>query len=294
MLRFSQIVVLLTSLMSACPPLTASGREVPKKQTEIWIGDVLGSAESIRYKSYVLEKRTREVELDLGTETALSIDVSYAVLKRNRRVLARFDGDIYFGAGNAVRFGLVSILGGPTKQAVISQDIFRGGAQWIVNLAGKPRIIFNGMHWSVGREGDDMTIVDLDGDGVFEVIVPITDFYSLQDKMSMSQIPLPEIVFRYDLKRKKYLPANPRFRNYLFGEIRKLDSRNTIKDEFAIRSAVLHMVLTHIYAGRRKEGWQIYNRTYRLDDRVELKRRIKSTLRQQPVYNFIYRRARRK
>src|SRR5262249_51457225 len=146
-------------------------------------------------------------------------DVFYGVLEYKKRTLLKFDDDIYFGEGNDVRFGLVSLLGGSAKQAVVSQDIPRGGTQWIVTLGRRPRIIFDGPRWSVGGEGDDMRIVDLDGDGVYEVSAPIADFYQLQDKMSISQIPLPEIVFRYDNRLRTYLPANRHFQPYLLKQI---------------------------------------------------------------------------
>lgn len=258
---------------------------------EIWIGDVLSDDDRITYRGYVIQRKSRTVVDEMAPKP---IDISYAVLNRNRKRLMTFDANVYFGAGNSTRFGLIALLGNHTKQAIISQDVYRGGNQWIVALSRQPRVIFDGRIWSVGREGDDLGIVDIDGDGVYEITFPITSFYQLHDKMAMSQIPLPEIVFRYDPKLKTYLPANRRFRNYLLGRTSRLDSLATTDDEFAVRSAILDVVLTRIYAGRESDAWRFYNRTYTLDDKAAIKRRIKSILREQPVYNFIYRRSRRK
>lgn len=276
-------------------PALQSPKEMAPK--EIWIGDVLTRDNRLSYGDYVIEKRQRKTRYNYPREAnspSLWIDVSFAVLKRRGKVLARFDDNIFFGMGNDTRFGLVSLLGGRAKQAVISQDVPRTGTQWIVALSERPRVIFDGPRWSVGREGDDMGIIDLDADGVYEITVPITDFYELQDKMSMSQIPLPEIVFRYDRAGRKYLPANPQFENHLLGEISTLDDRLSSKDPFELRSAVLNKLLTYVYVGRERAGWEFYERSYNLNDKAEIRHRVESILRKEPVYKFIYNRTKKR
>src|SRR5205823_10891607 len=108
------------------------------------------------------------------------------------------DDNIYFGMGNDTRFGLISLLGSSAKQAVISQDVPRTGTQWVITLSKHPRVIFDGPRWAVGREGDDMGLIDLDGDGVYEISVMITDFYDLHDKISMIQFLFPIVFIIYD------------------------------------------------------------------------------------------------
>ena len=215
------------------------------------------------------------------------IDVSYAVLKRKGSVLAKFDGNIYFGMGNDTRFGLFSLLGGPNKQLIVSQDLPRGGTQWVVSLLSQPRIILDGRNWAVGREGDDLRIVDLDHDGVFEIIVPITDFYDLQDKLPIARIPLPEIIFKYDTRTMKYVPANPRFESYGLHGIRDREVAPTA-DEFDRRAMALQKLLASIYVGKQRQAWDLYNRSYKLSDKEEIRRRVKAILIRQPVYKFIY------
>lgn len=278
-------VCALTLVNSTVAISNAQPKREPK---EIWLGDVLSDEDRITYRGYVLQRKNRTV---VDPEIALKpIDVSYAVLNRNRKRVMKFDANVYFGLGNATRFGLVSILGNHTKQAIISQDVYRGGNQWIVTLSRHPRIIFDGDAWSVGREGDDLGIGDIDGDGVYEITVPITDFYLLHDKMSMSQIPLPSIIFRYHRVKRTYLPANRRFRTYLLQDLESIDLHLNSSDPFAQKSAVLKKLLTYIYIGRRREGWRLFDRTYAFDDREEIKNRVKSILRRQPVYRFIYKR----
>ncbi|HVS81602.1 MAG TPA: hypothetical protein VHE60_07690 [Pyrinomonadaceae bacterium] len=215
------------------------------------------------------------------------IDVTYAVLKRKGIVLAKFDDNIYFGMGNDTRFGLFSFLDGPTKQLVISQDIFRGGTQWIISLSPQPRIIFDGPDWAVGREGDDMRTIDLDHDGVFEISVPITDFYDFQDKLPIARIPLPEIIFKYDARAMKYVPANPFFESYALHGISDLEVEKST-DEFDQRAMALENLLAFIYVGKQNQAWDFYNRSYNLSDKEEIRRRVKAILIRQPVYKFIY------
>jgi hypothetical protein len=255
------------------------------------ITDAFVKGDKLTYEGYVIQRRNKKVKLDYPWEMKappLWVEVSYAVITRKRRFIAKFDGGIYFGAGNSTRFGLLSFLGDKTKQLVVSQDISRGGTQWVASLVPRFHLIFDGPAFHVGREADDMGIIDLDGDGVYEITVPITDFYELQDKLSISQIPLPEIIFKYDPLKRKYLPANPLFPRYLLNGIGTLEGDVSGNDQFAIRSAVLDKLLTYIYVGREREAWAFYARAYTLDDREEIKRRVKSILRKQPVYKFIY------
>jgi hypothetical protein len=263
----------------------------PLKET--WIGDVLFDDDRLSYNGYAVERRHKKIRYDYPPKMRSRsswFGVSYAVIGRKARVLAKFDDNIYFGmGGNNIRFGLFSFLGGPTRQLVISQDIFRAGTQWVISLSPRPHIIFDGPKWAAGREGDDMRIIDLDNDGVYEITVPITDFYDLQDKMSMSQIPLPEIIFKYDPRKRSYRPANSLFQGYLLQGLK--DSTDVdMLDETNHRSIVIGTTLTLVYSGRRTEGWKYFDRTYKLKDKEEIRRRVKSILVRQPVYNFIYNR----
>jgi hypothetical protein len=257
---------------------------------EISLGDVLSGDDTLSYNRYVVEKRHRRVREDHPTKMQLGpswIDVSYAVLKRRGRVLAKFDDNIYFGVGNDIRFGLFSFLDGPTKQLAVSQDIFREGKQWVVSLAPRPRIIFDGPDWAVGREGDDMGMIDLDHDNVFEITVPITDFYDFQDKLPISRIPLPEIIFKYDSAAGKYVPANPNFASYALRGVSDRKIEQTA-DELDQRAMALGNLLTLIYVSKQSQAWDFYDRSYKLADKEEIARRVKAILNRQPVYSFIY------
>jgi hypothetical protein len=246
--------------------------------------------DDIHYNGYTIQRRSRKARLQYPEEMHEKdhwVDVSYIAIKRNGHLVKKFDADIYFGAGNLASAGFFPFLGGTTQEVFISQDRYRGGCQWIVSLSPRFRVIFDGEKFGVGREASDLSAVDLDKDGIYEIVAPIADFYQLQDKMSISQIPLPDIVFKYDRKKEEYLPANPRFQEYVLEGLIDLSNVNSA-DDFQYRSVVLDRLLAFIYAGKRNEAWEYFDRSYNLQDKEDLKLRVKSILKRQPVYEFIY------
>ena len=257
---------------------------------EIWMGDVLSDDKTLNYNEYVVETRHREVSDDYPIK-GRRIEMSYVVLKRRGKVLLTFDDNIYFGMGNSTSFGLFAFLPGKTKQLVVSQNIFRGGTQWVVDLSSAPRIVFDGPAWNVGREGDDMRIVDLDGDGVFEIGVPLCSFYGFE-RLSPATTPLPEIIFKYSRGDHKFLPANPHFANHLLGDVvgrtQTVPVAHDEVDRMYHLGAVLGIVLDYVFAGREQEAWTFYDQAYKLPDKQRIKREVRARLRESPVYRFIY------
>lgn len=258
---------------------------------EIWMGDILFDEDTLSYKGYVVEMRNRKVRDDYPVKTRTRwIDVSYAVLKRKGKVLIEFDDNIYFGMGNSTRFGLFSFLPSKAKQLVVSQDVFRGGTQWVINLSPRPRIVFDGPNWEVGREGDDMKIMDLDGDGVFEISVPLCIFYGFKN-LSPAATPLPAIIFKYSKQARRYLPANPQFADHLLAEMRN-QMQNLPRPDDEVEKmnhlgGVLGIVLDYVFAGREQEAWTFYDQAYKLPDKQNIKRQVRARLSQNPVYRFI-------
>ena len=254
-----------------------------KSPTDDWtsFSDLLTEDDRLNYNGYLIERRYKSVKLDVS----LTEDQGYVVFSKNGKFIRSFDGMVYSGLGNIAEFGLFSFLGTNTKQLAISQDVFRGGKQWIVDLSGKPRVIFDGDSWGVGRESGDSIMRDIDGDDTFEISLPITDFYSFMDKMSVSQCPLPSITFKYDSSEKRYVPIS-----HLLNELNSSGQLDPSKksDEFYTRSMILDHTLELIYGGKRDQAWQYFNTTYNLDDKKEFERRVKDILRDQPVYKYIY------
>lgn len=248
-------------------------------------------AERLAYHGYLVKRLYKTVKFDdwqNGRERAKSLEVSYAVLLYNEKVLARFYDGIYHPMGNSTTFGLFSLLGVHTKQLVVAQSVWRGGSYWIVDLAPRLKVIYCSHEWGISTE--PIRAVDVDHDGVDEILQHVSAFYTLQDKLPISQIPFPEVIFKHDAQGAKYLPANTLHRDYLLREIE--ESKKTIsepsKTNFNHLADVLNVALRFVYAGEEKEGWSFDDRVYQLPDKEEVRARVFAVLKDEPVYKFIY------
>lgn len=270
--------------ISTSPPLnnqpTQSGKPVMIEE-RLSFGDLLTDDEALEYNGYRIETKFKNVTLDKMTDK----DPGYIVLSEGGNQILKIDAMLYQLSAQNIGFGLFSFIGNSNQQIAISEDHGRGGRQWIMDVSNKPRLIFDGEAWGVGRESDDSEIRDVDGDGIFELSLPITDFYSFMDKMAVGNVPLPMITFKYDPQKRQYFPAN---------YVLDLDEPKPPEipldgNDLYFRSRVLDHMLTLIYQGKRQQAWQYFNSTYNLDDKKEIERRVKTILQNQPVYKYIYR-----
>jgi hypothetical protein len=225
------------------------------------------------------------------------IELSYAVIKKNGRVLAKFDSPhLHGGLMNATNIGLFPFLGGKTKQLIISQTLPRTGKHWIVDLTANPKVLFDSGDYEVGRE--EIWAVDLDGDGVYEVGLYVTSFYGAFNQLSVMNTPLPTVVFRYEKRAGRYLPANHRFQDYLLEgietEIKNLPTEIGLLPSSAgelYLARRLDVLLQFIYAGKEKEGWEFFDKAYTLPDADKIKAIVKEELQKAPAYKFIRKRS---
>jgi hypothetical protein len=248
--------------------------------------------DEILFQRYRLKRLTKKVSLDDWPKEhgrATTLEVSYATLVQNGKVLETFDDGLYHPMGNSIDFGLFPLLGVHAKQLVVAQTIWRGGAYWIVNFAPRAQVIYHSSEWSVGT--DEISAVDLDHDGVEEIFQRVIAFYSLQDKLAIAQIPLPEVVFKYDAQAARYLPANSRHKDYLMRDIEEFKATisEPSKYNFNHLACVLAVTLRLIYAGEEKKGWEFFDKVYQLPDKEEIKARVLALLKDEPVHRFIYR-----
>lgn len=260
---------------------SSSSIEEPKQIDSIFV-----DKESLTYNGYDVVKLKKNVKLEYPPDMKskpFSVEVSYAVLRKGNKVVNTFDG-VYFGAGNATDFGLFPFLGKETKQLAVSQTIPRGGRHWVVDLSADARVIFDSGNYGVGRE--EFYVIDIDKDGVYEISLPITEFYMFEN-MSMSETPLPTIIFKYNEKARKYFPANPMFQDYLLAGIEnQIKQLNT--NESSYLSDRLDIVLRYVYAGKEEEAWTFFDKEYKLPNKEEIKSKIKSVLKDESAYKYIY------
>src|SRR5262247_2385603 len=259
------------------PPASAQ----PK---EILMSDIFTKEESLSYNGFKIAKLE---SIAKGSENE-RIEFSYAVIKKNGRVLAKFDS-FRDGLMNATDIGLFPFLGGKTKQLIISQTLPRTGRHWIVELAANPKVLFDSGDYEVGRE--EVLAVDLDGDGVYEISLFVTSFYGAFNQLSVSATPLPTVVFKYDKRAGRYLPANHRYRDYLLKGIETEISElpTAVGERYLARR--LDVLLRLLYAGKEKEGWEFFEKAYTLPDADKIKAIVNEEIQKAPAYKFIRKRS---
>ncbi|HEV2663816.1 MAG TPA: hypothetical protein VG324_02845 [Blastocatellia bacterium] len=251
------------------------------------MSDIFNKEESLSYNGFKIAKLE---SIAKGSENE-QIEFSYAVIKKNGRVLAKFDS-FRDGLMNATDIGLFPFLGGKTKQLIISQTLPRTGRHWIVELTPNPKVLFDSGDYEVGRE--EVWTVDLDGDGVYEIWLYVTTFYNEFDQLSVMLTPLPIVVFRYDKQVGRYLPANHRYRDYLLEGIEtEISALPTEISPLPSSAGMLYLarrldvLLQFLYAGKEKEGWEFFDKAYTLPDADKIKAKVKEVLRNAPAYKFI-------
>jgi hypothetical protein len=239
-----------------------------------------GSYRVARLEKTAYEKDSRE-----------RVPATYAVLKKNGRKLATFDG-VYHSLRNDTRFGLAPLLGGGTRQLVISETIPRNGRHWIVDLDSGGKIIFDSGRWGLGEE--DVCVRDIDGDGVYEIRMRIVTFWGFCATSSGEKV-MPDVVFKYVSRLSQYQPDVRGFVERLTGiedAVRAIDPRQDPSEGVgAYLAARLNILLRYTYAGRERDGWSFFEAAYNQPDKREVKKQILTALRDDPVYQFI--RARR-
>jgi hypothetical protein len=265
--------------------------EVKNQEGEISIEPMI--AGKFTYGRYLVRKHHRKIKIEDAVEEGRQscFDDEYATLIHNRRTVFRFDA-IFAPLGNSIQIGLLSLLGRGPKQLLVSQDTFRSGRQWVVSLARSPHIIYDGGMWATGREVDDLSIIDLDADGIYEIRVPTCIFYGFAN-LNPASTPLPTIIFKYSRKAGRYLPANPRYASYLLAKVedrkRRVHPSGDQINNMDHLGDVLSIVLDYVFAGNQRAAWTFYDQTYKLPDKDKIKTEILTELSRSPVYRFLNR-----
>ncbi len=242
--------------------------------------DIFTSEDSLSYNGFNITTVAK-------TSKNKSQDLSYAIIKKNGKVVAKFDGSTDEPM-NATEIGLFPLLGGKTRQLIISQTVPRGGRHWIVELTADLRVLFDSGDYEVGRE--DVSAVDIDNDGVYEITLPVTIFYGAFDRLSVMNTPLPTVIFRYEKQAGRFLAANHRYRDHLLNGIENEISNLTYEIGERYLARCLDLLLRFLYAGEEKVGWEFFDKAYTLPDAVRIKAKVKEVLQKAPAYKFIRRR----
>ena len=247
--------------------------------------DEFADTDTLSYRGYQIRRHHKTVNFDFLPNRS-QVEVSYALLTKRNKTVAAFDG-VYHPMGNETQFGLFKLLRNGSRQLVVEQNCWRAGAHWIVDFSRGFRLIYDSSTWNVGRE--ELSVIDLDGDGQDEIIQTSNAFYEFMDIMAMGAIPQPRIIFKYDARAGRYVPANRSFPEYIRKSM-TTDLELIQQEQAKLPDAVLPVVLDYIYLGQEKKGWKYFERACGYCDKQELRQRIKAILRKDPVYRYTYRR----
>lgn len=243
--------------------------------------------DSLSYKGYVIEKAHNKAE-----------DSWFAALKKGNHTFAKFEA----GQNKEwTNFGLFPFTGGVARQLVVEQ--YSGGAHccysyWIYDLdSSSPRLLFDNARYGTGNQ---LLPSDFDNDGSFEFSHSVMAFDYFH--MSHASSVFPQALFAFDKEAGEFRPVNRRLQAYALrgieDDIKEFErlkrqpeaDRDDIYSERYF-SAVLQVALKYIYAGKREEGWAFFNREYKTHEgisREKMRAEIEETLREEPVYKYIY------
>ncbi len=187
-------------------------------------------------------------------------------------------------------FGFASLLGGETKQLIVSQTVPRGGRHWIVDISSDGATLFDSYDWDLGRE--EVCVHDFDGDGISEISMLLTSFWGF-GAMSMAESPMRDVVFKYEANVRKYMPDKSAFLRGLTDideDVRKIDPNENPREgsKGSYLATRLDILLRYVYAGRDSYGWSFFDRAYNLTHKRDVKREIKRILDSEPVYRYVY------
>jgi hypothetical protein len=267
--------LLLIFLTTANLPIHAQG-----------LNRVFTKRDRLVYQGYVITRSAKSGE-DSWTIT----------VKKNKRILRRFKiGDTM--SRDWARFGLFNFLGGAGKQLIV--EGYSGGAHccWqykIIGLTPRFRVLYDSDDWKTGYE---LKPADLDKDGVYEFTQSVMTFDNFP--ISHADSRFPPVVFQYNPRAGKYLPANRRFPSRILQGVKtnqmKIAEWNQApglgelnagsRSDYA--AEVLGVFFRYLYSGQRKKAWDFFENNYKLGDKQEIMSDIKNILQGCAIYNYLY------
>lgn len=233
-------------------------------------------------KKIKVEKHDREFD-----EKAEIYD---AVITKNGKQVAKFDG-VFYPLGNKMDFALFSFFDKPNEQLVIVDTTNRYEEDWIVDLSKDFKVLFSSREYDIFSGG--LTWIDFDDDGVFEItLAKYDDIF----QFSSASRPSNSIIFQYNKKLGKFLPASHKLQEFTLKNIAEQIQRFEADDEKQF-SDVLEITLNYLYAGKEDEGWKFFDENFtpadsrfigkKVEDKEKAREEIKNALNENPVYQFI-------
>ncbi|MEO6393120.1 MAG: hypothetical protein ABIP75_14825 [Pyrinomonadaceae bacterium] len=286
--RWRDVGLLMLLLVVACerpvarnvskPVATTNQPAAMERAQLVTMEGVFTTSESLEYLGFRVNRRHKRVLLEgIGT------NVSYGILRHGAQEIAQFDG-LYHPSGNSTNFGLFPFLGGKQSQLVVEQSTQRNWRHWIIRLSPEYHVVFDSRDFGVDGE---LRAVDPDADGVYEIWKRVSAFYFF-DNLSASDSPLVDVLFRYDARADRYLPAGQSLSEFSLKGIEEEIKNAYDANEPRYESNVLHIVLRYVYAGRERDGWAYYEREFTSPKKEQIRSDVLRMLKKERVHAFIY------
>jgi hypothetical protein len=281
---------------SSQQPPVASQPEQPKENDEkksVYDLFVPKTQKSLSYNGYTLTKTSKKVWVK-EERTDAPITVPYSVLTRKGKTIKRFEFSDF--SLTSPDFGWLNSSGNQAKHILVGQTEPRSGRFWVISLFPRYRVLFDTNDFGGSRQ--DIWITDIDKDGTYELKVVTYGCISIGLEYNLLCTPQPEIIFKYDKKTDKYLPANHLLESYALegiaeriGRLKPTSEKPSITNSKAVEECVdfremTEIFLDFIYAGKENQAWAFFDKFYNLPDRKKVKVSIKKALRKDPIYRY--------
>jgi hypothetical protein len=210
-----------------------------------------------------------------------------------------------------LRFGLISLLGKKSKQLIVFN--YSGGAHCcydytIFDLEPRFRVIYDSSTRDSANEiGNQLTPVDIDGNGIYEFYQEVMafDYFGPGGHATAA---FPPAIFAYDGRKRLFELANKKFPDFVLQKLKENidgladwrkenESYGTqITDEEIAEITVRNTFLYMIYAGKRTQAWEYFEMNYKSHTggqyrdqfRDQFRREFKSLFAKDPTYRSIY------
>lgn len=237
-----------------------TSEQIPDKndEDELTIEKIVSEKEFLDYNGYQISQFITQKTDDEGSPTA---DIADAVLKKNGKQIIKFDG-VYYPLGNQMQFGLFSLLKNKNEELLVYDNSIRFGRFWVVNFDNDAKLIFDSGDWGGFREW--INFFDLENDGIYEFSMAQNNWLGFQSLASIDT-PLMSIIFKYDKKTNKYLPANHKYRERTKSIVEEQSEENASDKNLEFRN-VMENFLKYIYAGMETEAWSYFEKNYNFDE----------------------------
>lgn len=245
--------------------------------------------DSIIYKDYKIYKVFDVIDTNYN--------IYYVEIFKNEKNV--YHSEIGVEKSEYLSIELKDLLNKNSKQLIL--DFYSGGAHccntcFIYDLLKDSlHEIYNGNNY-IG-EVNGLITEDINTDNKFEIIQYYSCF-DYFDRLCHAESPSAPVVFNYSEKRKKYVVANKLFETYLLKETKEFEKRvspdlanfevKNYEDSCSVLASTLSILLDYIFAGKENQGWEYFNKYYKVADKDIMVKNIKKILSESKVYNEMY------